>query len=142
PFTSICRMQDLPGQRLFQYLDEDGVPCPVTSCDVNGYIGETMGEEFTAKHFRTWHASVIALEALADVPGRRSIREVMQHVADNLGNTPAIARNSYVHPAIVALIDEQEEWRAALCLPRRTRWLDRHERALLDVLENGWQSGN
>ena len=128
-------MQDLPGQHLFQYLDEDGAPCPVSSGDVNAYLRETMGEEFTAKHFRTWHASALAFELLAKSTGKITVKALAQEVSDRLGNTPAIARKSYIHPAVLALIDRQEDWRRTLRLPRATRWLTRHERVLIALLE-------
>ena len=128
-------MHDLPGQHLFQFLDDEGEPCPIGSSDVNRYLRETMGENFTAKHFRTWHASEIALGTLAEARGTLTIKAVMETVSDRLGNTPTIARNSYVHPKVTALIDDQEEWRAGLRLPRRTKWHSRHERALIEFLE-------
>lgn len=131
----VKRMQDLPGQHLFQYLGDDGTPRPVTSGDVNGYLRETMGEDFTAKHFRTWHASVLGFELLAGARDRLSLKEMMQQVSQRLSNTPAIARKSYVHPEVIALVEQQEEWRKGLVLPRRSRWLSRAERALIAFLE-------
>ena len=131
----VKRMQDLPGQHLFQYLGDDGTPRPVTSGDVNGYLRETMGEDFTAKHFRTWHASVLGFELLAGARERLSLKEMMQQVSQRLSNTPAIARKSYVHPEVIALVEQQEEWRKGLVLPRRSRWLSRAERALIAFLE-------
>jgi len=131
----VKRMQDLPGQHLFQYLGDDGTPRPVTSGDVNGYLRETMGEDFTAKHFRTWHASVLRFELLAGAHDRLSLKEMVQQVSQRLSNTPAIARKSYVHPEVIALVEQQEEWRKGLVLPRRSRWLSRAERALIAFLE-------
>lgn len=130
-------MQDLPGQHLFQYIDEEGEPAPVTSTDVNDYLRETMGEDFTAKNFRTWHASALGLEVLAEAEGKVALKDLLQQISDRLGNTPAVARRSYVHPAVLALVERQEDWRAELTLPRQTRWLSRHERALIDLLEEG-----
>jgi DNA topoisomerase-1 len=131
----VKRMQDLPGQHLFQYLDDEGAPQPVTSDDVNAYLREAMGEGFTAKNFRTFHASAIGLEALADADGAMTVKALAEVVSARLGNTPAIARKSYIHPAVLALVDRQVKWRATLKLPRATRWLSRHERALIDQLE-------
>lgn len=131
----VKRMQDLPGQHLFQYLGDDGSPRPVTSGDVNAYLRETMGEDFTAKHFRTWHASVLGFELLAGARERLSLKEMMQLVSQRLSNTPAIARKSYVHPEVIALVERQEEWRKGLVLPRRSRWLSRAERGLIAFLE-------
>jgi DNA topoisomerase-1 len=130
-------MQDLPGQHLFQYLDEDGGPCPVTSGDVNDYLRDAMGEDFTAKHFRTWHASALAFDLLARADGKLSVKALATEVSERLGNTPAIARKSYIHPGVLALIDGQEEWRGRLKLPRATRWLTPAERGLIALLESG-----
>jgi DNA topoisomerase-1 len=132
----VRKMQDLPGQNLFQYLDDDSTARPVTSCDVNDYLRETMGAEFTAKNFRTWHASVIAFEELACASENIGIKPLMQRVSDMLGNTPTVARASYVHPRILDLVARQEEWRGALHLPRQTRWLSRYERGLIAMLES------
>jgi DNA topoisomerase-1 len=131
----VRKMEDLPGQNLFQYVDEDGEPQPVGSAEVNDYLCETMGEHFTAKNFRTWHASVLAFELLAGSKEQLTIAALMEQVAERLGNTPAIARKSYVHPAVVALVARQAKWRASLALPRKTQWLGRAERGLLELLE-------
>jgi DNA topoisomerase I len=128
-------MQDLPGQRLFQYIDEADEQRSVGSADVNQYLCETMGEHFTAKSFRTWHASVLALKVLADSDGQMNLKSLLQEVADHLGNTPAVTRRSYVHPAVIALVDRQQKWRDSLKMPRATRWLSREERTLIDLLE-------
>ena len=130
----VRQVQDLPGQHLFQYLDEDGEARPITSSDVNAYIADAMGGPFTAKHFRTWGASTIAFETL--VAGHVSLKEMINPVAVALGNTPAISRKSYIHPALIALCKEgQDEWREELRLPRRTRYLSREERGLIAFLD-------
>ena len=131
----VRKMDDLPGQRLFQYLGDDGEVHAVGSSEVNDYLCETMGEHFTAKNFRTWHASAIAFDLLATAKHPLTIKALMEEVSDRLGNTPAIARKSYVHPAVVALVDRQRNWRAGLKLPRKTRWLSRAERGLLELLD-------
>ena len=120
---------------LFRYEDDDGGVCPVTSADVNAYLREVMGADFSAKHFRTFHASSLAFERLA--MGREVVKigELLEYVADRLGNTPAIARKSYVHPAVIARVEGQETWRMGLKLPRQTRWLTRAERGLIAFLE-------
>ena len=133
----VKRMQDLPGQHLFQYLDDNGDAQPVGSAQVNDYLRETMGEDFTAKNFRTWHASAIGLQTLAEADGVLTVKAIAQSVSERLGNTPAIARKSYIHPAVIALVDRQVKWRAQLKLPRATPWLDRYERSLIALLENG-----
>ncbi|WP_194955766.1 DNA topoisomerase IB [Tsuneonella amylolytica] len=130
-------MQDLPGQRLFQYETDDGERRSIGSSDVNEYLCETMGEHFTAKSFRTWHASVLALKVLAEAEGQLTLKALLQEVADHLGNTPAVTRRSYVHPAVIALVDGQQKWRDSLKMPRETKWLSREERALIELLESG-----
>ena len=101
-----CR--DLPGQDLFQYIDDDGRRCDVTSGDVNGYLKEITGEDFTAKDFRTWAGTVLALTALRDLDRAESQRKAKKNVlmaieavAGILGNTRAVCRKSYIHPAVV-----------------------------------------
>ncbi|HEX7947434.1 MAG TPA: DNA topoisomerase IB [Phenylobacterium sp.] len=94
--------QDLPGQRLFQYLDEDGQRRAVESADVNAYIRDAMGEDFSAKDFRTWAGTVAAARALTmpDCDGR-SLTACIKAVAGLLGNTAAVARSAYIHPAVL-----------------------------------------
>ncbi|WP_395327468.1 DNA topoisomerase IB [Novosphingobium sp. BL-8H] len=133
--SCVRRMQDLPGQHLFQYLDDEGCAAPVGSQDVNAYLHETMGEEFSAKDFRTFAASTIGFARLWEQPGS-SLKTMLEEVAERLGNTPAIARKSYVHPALIAFVrkaDPVPELPARL--PRRTQWLTREERGLIAFLE-------
>jgi DNA topoisomerase I len=99
--------QDLPGQELFQYVDENGDNRDVTSSDVNDYLREISGEDITAKDFRTWHGTVLAAMALQEfqkfdnqASAKRNIREAIQNVASRLGNTPTICRKCYIHPEI------------------------------------------
>lgn len=115
---------------------------PVTSVDVNAYVRETMGADFSAKHFRTFHASSLAFEKLAQGPGEVRLKEMLEHVSERLGNTPAIARSSHIHPAVIARIEGQEAWRATLRLPRQTRWLSRAERGLIAFLEECGSAGD
>jgi DNA topoisomerase I len=134
----VRRCQDLPGQRLFSWLDEAGEARAVTSSDVNAYIRDAMGDGFTAKHFRTWGASVLAFEALATARAPIGLKTMLEPVVEALGNTPSIARKSYVHPALVALAKDkpaQAAWRQGLRLPRKTRYLSRAERGLIAFLE-------
>ncbi len=140
----VRKSQTLPGQTLFGWIDAEGVPRAVTSADVNGYIREAMGADFTAKHFRTWWASVFALEALtltgavagSGAEGDISMKAMLEPVAEALGNTPTIARTSYVHPHLIDLVKKgQSVFRRKLVLPRRTRHLGRLERALIDLLD-------
>ena len=131
----VRRMQDLPGQHLFQYINGDGNAHPVGSSDVNDYLREAMGEDFTAKNFRTWHASVLAFKLLAEAERPLSLKELATQVGQHLGNTPAMARKSYIHPAVIVLVERQQKWRARLKLPRETKWLGCYERALIRLLD-------
>lgn len=130
------RTQDLPGQHLFECVNGDGNVRPVSSSDVNDYIKEATGEEFTAKDFRTWGASVIAFEEMAkraDKP-RIDLKSVIAPVAEALGNTPAISRKSYVHPALIEAAKDS----GAICggeLPRATKYLSSAERGLVEFLK-------
>ena len=133
----VRKMQDLPGQHLFQYLDAEGHPHPVGSSDVNAYLAEAMGERFTAKNFRTWHASALALRLLAEAERPLTLKELTTQVSEHLGNTPAMVRKSYIHPAVIALVERQQKWRSRLKLPRAGKWLSRYERALIALLERG-----
>lgn len=107
--ASVVRaIQELPGQRLFQYLDEDGQRRDVRSQDINDYIRDAIGPEFTSKHFRTWGATVSAALALAGTSLPASQREqamalnaVLDEVAKMLRNTRAVCRRCYVHPAVI-----------------------------------------
>ncbi|WP_315764346.1 DNA topoisomerase IB [Sphingomonas sp. Y38-1Y] len=133
----VKKCQDLPGQHLFGYLDDAGEARPVTSGDVNDYIREAMDAPFTAKHFRTWGASAIAFEALALAPEPIGLKTMLEPVVEALGNTPAIARKSYVHPALVALGKDkaaQLALKQRLKLPRAARHLTRGERGLIAFL--------
>jgi DNA topoisomerase I len=134
----VKKMQDLDDQHLFAWLDAEGVARPVTSSDVNAYIREVTGEDFTAKHFRTWAASVTAFDALASAAHDLSLTAMLEPVTAKLGNTPAIARKSYVHPSLIALIKQgQAGFRKALRLPRAARHLSKAERGLIAFLQAG-----
>jgi len=104
----VRRCRDLPGQELFQYVGEDGVPHDVASDDVNDYLAAVV-PGITAKDFRTWAGTVLAYRALraigkgaTDRDKQRNLAAAIRATADNLGNTPAVARQAYVHPAVVA----------------------------------------
>ena len=105
---TIAKLQDLPGQELFQYVGDDGEIRDITSQDVNAYLREITGEDFTAKDFRTWAGTVLAGIALNAVgafstkkQAKKNVRDAISAVAGVLGNTAAICRKCYVHPAIV-----------------------------------------
>ncbi len=131
----VRNMQDLPGQRLFQYLDAEGERHEVGSGDVNSFIRETMGADFSAKHFRTWGGTLVGFEAWLASQGEIGLKPALQQVADALGNTPAISRKSYVHPSVLAALKATDsEGLLPARLPRSTRWLAREERALIAFL--------
>jgi DNA topoisomerase IB len=130
------RCQQLPGQKLFQYLDESGTPRPIGSGDVNDYLRDACGEDFTAKDFRTWGGTLAAIKELVRHPpppeaAERTLAMLqnasVKEVARQLGNTPAVCRASYIHPVVF------EGWRdgrlaraideADLVYPRK---LERH----------------
>jgi DNA topoisomerase-1 len=104
----VKRCEELPGQMLFQYVDESGERRTVTSDDVNSYLQETTGEDFTAKDFRTWAGTVLAAGALRDLArfqseseARHNVVAAIDGVARKLGHTRAICRRAYVHPAVI-----------------------------------------
>jgi DNA topoisomerase-1 len=139
--------QDLPGQDLFQYLDQDGNRQTIASSDVNGYLREITGEDFTAKDFRTWAGTVLAALALAEfaqfddeAKAKKNIRAAIETVSSRLGNTPTICRKCYVHPEILScyldgnlLLDVKEEVEAEL--RDRLGGLKPEEAAVLTLLK-------
>jgi DNA topoisomerase-1 len=131
------RTQDLPGQQLFEFIDPEGNVRPVTSSDVNDYIRNATGDDFTAKDFRTWGASVLAFEEIVRrIDSERSIqlKNVIAPVAEALGNTPAIARKSYVHPALIEALKDAGAL-GERKLPRATKHLSSYERGLIEFLQ-------
>lgn len=135
----VRRCQELPGQALFQYINGDGTPHPVSSADVNDYLRDISGGDFTAKHFRTWWASVIATGRILDADEERrvSVKTVLEPVAEALGNTVAISRKSYVHPDIIdAIKDNPRDPLEGLTRPRDWKWLSSTEVAFLKFLES------
>jgi DNA topoisomerase-1 len=136
----VCRMHELPGQMLFQYIDHHGEQRHVTSTDVNEYIRYATGGEFTAKHFRTWSASVIAFDQLLKKThdARISVKTVIEPVAEALGNTPAISRKSYVHPMVLeAVKDHPRDPLGQFERPAPRRRLSSAEVGLLEFLARG-----
>jgi DNA topoisomerase I len=104
----VRRGQDLPGQELFRYLGEDGEARTVESADVNDYLRGTTGADFTAKDFRTWAGTVLAARELSriglaesETEAKQNLVEAVRTVAVELGNTAAVCRKCYVHPAVV-----------------------------------------
>ena len=139
----VRRCQDLPGQVLFQYEDEDGAPTPITSTDVNGYLRERSGLELSAKTFRTWGGTLLTAAELVEVDRpasqrlrRRVVNEVVGQTAELLGNTVAVCKRSYVHPTVLDAFEDgtlADRWAAG---PARDGYgLSAGERRLLHLLE-------
>ena len=141
----VARCQELTGQDLFQYVDDEGQIRDVRSEDVNTYLRELSGQPFTAKDFRTWAGTVLAYRALRALqpegPGtKRAVVEAIRTTAERLGNTPAVARRSYVHPVVLdaylegtlgnALVEAAEE---QVTPPARTT--EEEEQAVIELLE-------
>ncbi|WP_207481077.1 DNA topoisomerase IB [Arenibaculum pallidiluteum] len=144
----VRKVQDLPGHELFQFVDEDGSRHTVESADVNEYLRRVTGEEYTAKDFRTWGATVAAAAELCALPpaalkteAKRNVSAVIKNVARRLGNTPALCRKAYVHPVVPSsyldgtLVEGLATCRAALegaCPPK----LDLDEAAVAAYLRS------
>lgn len=139
----INSISELPGQELFHYVDSQGDSHSLTSHDVNDYIRDLSGEEFTAKDFRTWGGTVLALDKLAEARARCAEnprlsleRELVKAVAEVLGNTVAVCRKYYIHPKVIAFAvdtdhpDPIAEGMAALPKPAGTVRRDRSADAL------------
>lgn len=110
----VKRCQDIPGQELFQYRGSDGEYQTITSGDVNDYLREVTGQDFTAKDFRTWAGTVLAASELADIgsftsqtAAKKNIGQAIKSVAAHLGNRPATCRKYYVHPAILEAYEDE-----------------------------------
>ena len=142
----IRRCRDLPGQALFQYRNDDGGTRSIDSTEVNEYLREIAGSEFTAKDFRTWAGSLLAISLL--VPLGRSgvdadggtvpkVKNVLAAVSSQLGNTPAVCKSSYIHPLILkAYVDDglQQKWNRIVHRTRTRVGLTREESAMLTFL--------
>jgi DNA topoisomerase-1 len=141
--------QDLPGQQLVQYLDDDGNHVPITSDDVNSFLREITGKDFTAKDFRTWGGTVLAASELASLPSpetktqaNRDIVAAIDAVAKQLGNTRAVCRSCYIHPEILEAWLEHDAIAEADAAdleegdsPLGDAGLSRHEQAVLNFLK-------
>jgi DNA topoisomerase I len=137
---TLQRLEDLPGRGLFEYLESDGERRGVRSDDVNAYLRDVSGEEFSVKDFRTWGASALCMNALCDLgppasaaEATRSIAASIGEVATTLGNTPTVCRASYVHPA---LLEAFAAGQLACGTRRRLRGLDVGESRLLRFLRD------
>jgi DNA topoisomerase-1 len=140
----VRRMRELPGQELFQYLDEDGNPVPVTSADVNDYLRSIADQDFTAKDFRTWAGSLLAAQQLsttspseAEASAKATLLEAVATVAERLGNTVTVCRKCYIHPAVLLAFEDRrsfDRWRKASARRTPRRGLSRAEATLLRFL--------
>jgi DNA topoisomerase-1 len=105
--TIVRRCADIPGHELFGYIDDDGKPASIHSHDVNAYIREIAGDDFTAKDFRTWEATMLCALELAATrvetksAAKTAVIAAIRTVAERLGNTPAVCKKSYIHPAVI-----------------------------------------
>jgi len=143
----VKQCQDMPGQELFQYVEADGTRKRIDSDDVNQYLRETTGEDFTAKDFRTWAGTVLAARALqelqqfdSEAQAKRNVLEAIESVARQLGNTRAISRKCYVHPAVVesymdGSMAETLKQRAEATMQRSLHRLRPEEAAVLALLQ-------
>ena len=139
--------QDLPGQELFQFVDDDGSRHDVRSEDVNEYLREISGQDFTAKDFRTWAGSVLAAMALREfekfdtkAQAKKNLVAAIEAVAKKLGNTPAVCRKCYVHPEVLdsyleGTLVETLRQRAESAISKSLRGLSSEEAAVLGLLQ-------
>ena len=136
----VRRCQEMPGQELFQYVDADGARHTVDSDDVNAYLRELSGDDFTAKDFRTWHGTVHALDLWVDSCGadatcRATAKALLGEVAKKLGNTVAVCKKSYVHPRVLdAIAGPHDAELAASIVSKPKAGLTAAERRLLGFL--------
>jgi DNA topoisomerase-1 len=138
----VRRLRDLPGYELFQYVDDDGEIRSIGSTDVNDYLREITGEDCTAKDFRTWSATVLAMESLcangnctSKREAKRRIKSVLEGVAGRLGNTVTICKKCYVHPTILDAYTGGTLPRLIMrTKSRRSTGLSASERALIRFL--------
>ncbi|HEV7666858.1 MAG TPA: DNA topoisomerase IB [Chloroflexota bacterium] len=139
----VKQCQDIPGQELFQYLDEAGERHAIESSDVNAYLKEISGSDFTAKDFRTWNGTVLAMRylRLCEAPtsttaGKRLVSVAIKNVAAELGNTPAVCRKAYVHPVVLnAYLDGSLDPEAGVAERKPDAGLTTEERCVLKLLE-------
>jgi DNA topoisomerase-1 len=139
----VQRSKDVPGKELFQYIAEDGSHHPITSNDVNGYLHEITGEDFTAKDFRTWGGTMLAILAFQEcepcdtfAQAKKNVTATIKHVAEELGNTPAVCRKYYVHPLVLEAYTDGTLTKALekLKLPKRANGLRPEEKLVIEVL--------
>ncbi len=144
----ILECSELPGQEVFQYLDEEGKRRPVYSNDVNNYLQEISGGDYTAKDFRTWGGTVWAIELLPDAiseietnPRRNMTTCLVKRVAEKLGNTIAVCKSHYIHPVMLSMTETRDHNFEALLESAKSKYnglgetLSKHELVALYLLE-------
>lgn len=141
----VKKLDDMPGYEVFKYQDENGQLHQIHSRDVNEYIKSIMGEEFTAKDFRTWGGTVLASAEFAkeeigetNKERKKKVTACVKRVAKKLGNTPAIARSSYIDPRIIDAYNngyDYKKLRRTVEKMRRSQYLDKDEQCLLVQLQ-------
>ncbi|MBW0145423.1 DNA topoisomerase IB [Sphingomicrobium clamense] len=141
----LSECQDLPGQELFQYLDDNGKRRTIDSADVNDYLRAISGTDFTAKKFRTWGASKLAMEEILAAKKERrplSVANLIEPVAEALGNTPAVTRSSYIHPLLVEAVKAEplDPLKGKKPVKRKRRGLSKAETQLLAFLDGDKKS--
>lgn len=145
---AIRTLQELPGQQLFQYLDEDGCRRPIRSQDVNAYIRDACGADFSSRQFRTWGATRMAATALAAIEPapsqrqrKRQVNDIVDAIAARLVNTRAVCRSSYIHPQVFEDFESGELATLRKMRPSRsetlTRWMDDDEIRVQRWLKKG-----
>lgn len=143
----VKKSRDLPGEELFQYVDDDGEPHPIDSAQVNAYIREVAGDEFTAKDFRTWAGTLLAARALeleakegkGEPLTKAAISRAVKRVSGDLGNTPAVCRKCYIHPVVIEAFSSEDalaRWKTAKAHAKRMSGLSAEEATLLHFLEH------
>jgi DNA topoisomerase-1 len=149
----VNKSRDLPGEILFQYVDDGGQPHPIGSSDVNAYIRDIAGDEFTAKDFRTWAGTLLAARALtvaSDAAGgvplsKAAVARAVKETAGHLGNTPSVCRKCYIHPVIIEAFQDDDAlaaWRSAARRKAKVAdGLSAEEAALVRFLEAGNKIG-
>lgn len=143
----IKKLDELPGYELFRYQDEDGAMHDLHASDVNQYIKAHMGEEFTAKDFRTWGGTLLATGAIikdtleedaSQTARKKAVTKIVKQVAKKLGNTPAIARGSYIDPRVIAAYEDGvsvPKLRKAIVNMRPKKYLSVDEQCVLRLLK-------
>ena len=145
----IKQLDELPGYEIFRYQDKDGAMHDLHAADVNAYIKEYMGEEFTAKDFRTWGGTLLATSAVikeelepeaSQTARKRAVTQIVKRVAKRLGNTPAIARSSYIDPRVFVAFEDAvslSNLRSAMNMMRPKKYLSIYAQRVLQLLNGG-----